>query len=131
MRLMSKVCAEFHDAFGTILYKISPADLYIYQDVPDIIVQDPLFGMLLHDDSILLANSDDLQRLAENDPRLAFRLAEEAKKPDSPENSEEPEKPEKQEKPAKAGKADSNVPAAAPAAAASQPDGGKSGGKKG
>ncbi len=111
MRLMSRVCAEFHDRSGAVLFAIKPADRMAYIDVPDSIRQDPLYDMLVNDGSILMADGSAPQKLAENDPEEAFRIA------------------AKNAKTAKAGKAEKNVPADVPAEAAAQPDGGNDGKK--
>ena len=90
MTILSKVCAEFHDRAGEILFTVRPGDLLRPMEVPDSICQDPLFGMLVRDGSISVpGNKEELKQL-ENDPE-AVPAAEEKKpaakakaKPDSP-----------------------------------------------
>ncbi len=69
MTILSRVCAEFHDNAGTVLFAVTPADLLKpLTDVPESIRQDPLFGMLVADGSLdVVEKKEDLKRL-ENDP---------------------------------------------------------------
>ncbi len=69
MTILSRVCAEFHDNAGTVLFTVDPGDLLKpLFDVPESIMQDPLFGMLVADGSLdVVEKKEDLKR-AENDP---------------------------------------------------------------
>ena len=77
-RLISRVCAEFHDNAGTVLFAIRPADRLRLIDAPDSIRQDPLYDMLLHDGSIEVPYNKDEQKKLENDPEkpLASEMTE-------------------------------------------------------
>ena len=68
MRIHFRVCADFYDKYGKEIYRVRPADLEGYHDVPEEIRQDPLFQRLLDDGSILLAESPAKQKAIENDP---------------------------------------------------------------
>ena len=68
MRLLSRVCADFYDRNRNLIHKITQRDLGLYHDVPDAIQQDPLFQMLVDDESILLADTPEKQKSLENDP---------------------------------------------------------------
>ena len=79
MLLMSRVCAEFHDRTGAVLFSIKPADRMTFIEAPESIRQDPLFDMLLHDGSIQIPTNRAEQEKLENDP--------EAKAPETAENT--------------------------------------------
>ena len=82
MRIMSKVCAEFHSKSGEVLFRVTPDKLYALTDAPDAISQDPLFDLLVDDHVLEVAGSKADQKRLENDP----------------------DKPVKAEKPAKSGR---------------------------
>ncbi len=69
MTILSRVCAEFHDNAGTVLFTVAPGDLLKpLFDVPEGIRQDPLFDMMVADGSLdVVEKKEDLKR-AENDP---------------------------------------------------------------
>ncbi len=69
MTILSRVCAEFQDRNGTVLYTIRQDQLLQpLTDAPESIRQDPLFGMMVADGSLeVVGNKEDLKR-AENDP---------------------------------------------------------------
>ena len=79
MTILSRVCAEFHDNAGTVLFTVDPGDLLKpLFDVPESIMQDPLFGMLVADGSLdVVEKKEDLKR-AENDPDIKPEKAETA-----------------------------------------------------
>ena len=68
MRIHFRVCADFYDKYGKEIYRVRPADLEGYHDVPEEIRQDPLFQMLEKDGSIVYADKAEKQRAIENDP---------------------------------------------------------------
>ena len=69
MTILSRVCAEFQDRDGTVLYTIRQDQLLKpLTDAPESIRQDPLFGMLVAEGSLeVVEKKEDLKR-AENDP---------------------------------------------------------------
>ena len=82
MRIMSKVCAEFHSKSGEVLFRVTPDKLYALTDAPESIRQDPLFNLLIEDRTLEVVEKKADQKRLENDP----------------------DKPEKPERPAKSGK---------------------------
>ena len=75
MLIVPFVCAEFHDRSGQAIYSIRANQLMTIVEVPDAIRQDPLYDLLVADQSIRVPeNGEELKRL-ENDP-LAKSAAE-------------------------------------------------------
>ena len=68
MLLLSRVCAEFHDKNGAVLFSVTPLTRLTFQEAPEAIRQDPLFDMLLHDHSIEVAEDTSRRKQLENDP---------------------------------------------------------------
>ena len=68
MLILSRVCAEFHDKSGAVLFAIRPADRMSFIEAPESIRQDPLFDMLLRDGSLETPTSKADQKKLENDP---------------------------------------------------------------
>ena len=97
MLILSRVCAEFHDAHGNPLFSVSPLTRNIFVEAPDAIREDPLFRMLLNDGSLEAAVPEERKKILEQDPAAGHDAAGRAL-PSGPEGK--PEKPE--EKPAKA-----------------------------
>ena len=90
MLLLSRVCAEFLDRNGVVLFAVTPETRLTFQEAPESIRQDPLFGMLLNDHSIEVTEDKNKKKALENDPL-----------PPVPEVPEKPEKPEPADKPVK------------------------------
>ena len=68
MLILSKVCAEFHDPAGTVLFAIHPDELLKPLQAPESIRQDPLFDMMVQDKSLeVVEKKEDLRRV-EKDP---------------------------------------------------------------
>ncbi len=68
MLILSRVCAEFHDASGRKLFSITPPMLLTFQEAPDAIQEDPLFQLLVDDGSMEAVVSVDRKRELEQDP---------------------------------------------------------------
>ena len=68
MLLLSRVCAEFHDRAGQVLFRVTPQTRLTFQEAPESIRQDPLFDMLLHEHSIEVAEDTSRKKQLENDP---------------------------------------------------------------
>ena len=79
MRIMSKVCAEFHSKSGEVLFRVTPDKLYALTDAPDAISQDPLFDLLVDDHVLEVAGSKADQKRLENDPDKPVKAAKPAK----------------------------------------------------
>ena len=69
MKLLSRVCAEFTDGKGNVIYRITPADRLAYKnDAPEAIRGDLLFRMLVEDGSIEVIETVEQQKKLESDP---------------------------------------------------------------
>ena len=68
MLLLSRVCAEFRDRAGVVLFTVTPQMRLTFQEAPESIRQDPLFDMLLRDHSIEVAEEPARRKQLENDP---------------------------------------------------------------
>ena len=69
MKILSRVCAEFKDKQGNVIYRIGPADRLVYRDdVPEAIKQDLLFGALVAEGSIDMIETAAEKKAAEQDP---------------------------------------------------------------
>ena len=79
MRIMSKVCAEFHSKSGEVLFRVTPDKLYALTDAPDAISRDPLFDLLVDDHVLEVAGSKADQKRLENDPDKPVKAAKPAK----------------------------------------------------
>ena len=97
MLILSRVCAEFHDAKGTPLFSVTPSIREIFVEAPDAIREDPLFRMLVSDGSLEAAVPEERKRILENDPSADHDASGKAAR-----SVPEDNKPE--DKPAKSGK---------------------------
>ena len=77
MLLLSRVCAEFHDKSGAVLFAIRAADRMSFIEAPESIRQDPLFDMLVNEGSLETPTSKAEQKKLENDPEKKPEMAEE------------------------------------------------------
>ncbi len=68
MLILSRVCAEFHDASGRKLFSITPPMLLTFQEAPDAIQEDPLFHLLVQDGSLEAVVSLEQKHELEQDP---------------------------------------------------------------
>ena len=96
MLLLSRVCAEFRDASGVPLFRVTPRTRLTFQEAPEAIRQDPLFAMLLSDRSIEVTESGPRRKALENNPGLAPEPA--AVKAEKAEKTEKPPRGDKAEK---------------------------------
>ena len=71
MLILSRVCAEFRDRSGTVIYRVTPDTRLTFREAPEAIRQDPLFAMLLNDRSIEVADDGARRKQLENDPEKA------------------------------------------------------------
>ena len=81
MLILSRVCAEFRDRSGAVIFTVTPSRRLVFQEAPEAIREDPLFGMLLHDHSIEVAESDVRRKQLENDPEAKEETKPAMKKP--------------------------------------------------
>ena len=69
MKILSRVCAEFKDPKGNVIYRIGPADRLVYKDdAPEAIRGDLLFKALLADGSIEVIETEARKKAVEQDP---------------------------------------------------------------
>ena len=69
MKMLSRVCADFKDRKGNVIYRIRPADRLVYKDdVPEEVQEDLLFRMLVEDGSIDVIETAAQKKAAELDP---------------------------------------------------------------
>ena len=110
MLILSRVCAEFHNAKGEKLFAVTPATRNIFVEAPDAVREDPLFRMLINDGSLEAAVPEERRKMLESDPaadhdasgKLIPSVSEEA------EPKAKPNKPTRTGKAAKAEKSDEN-----------------------
>ena len=69
MKMLSRVCADFQDVKGNVIFRIRPADRLRYiDDAPDAIRDDLLFKMLVAEGSIEVVESAAQRKALEQDP---------------------------------------------------------------
>ena len=68
MLILSRVCAEFHDARGNTLLSVRPENLLSFLEAPEEIRADPLFRLMLADGSLEAVRSVGHRRALEADP---------------------------------------------------------------
>ena len=68
MTILSRVCAEFHDRSGRVIFSVSPADRFSFLEAPEAIQEDPLFHLMLQDGSLEAVRSVRQQKALESDP---------------------------------------------------------------
>ena len=70
MLIISRVCAEFKNKVGEIVYRVKPSDLGLIREAPEAIREDVLFGLLVSDGSLEAVESVSRRKTLENDPML-------------------------------------------------------------
>ena len=68
MLIVPRVCAEFHDPEGNVLFAVTPHMLGAIVEAPESIRQDLLFRMLVSDGSLKAVESASEKQILENDP---------------------------------------------------------------
>ena len=68
MLIISKVCAEFHNRAGEVVFAVHPYEVKSLLTAPEAIREDPLFDMLLQDGSIKAVRSEEQKKRLEKDP---------------------------------------------------------------
>ena len=117
MLMMSRVCAEFHDAKGVPIFTVTPTRRNTFVMAPEEIREDPLFQMLVNDGALTADVTPAERRNLENDP-MAGVTAEGKKLPKT--------KAPKADKGAKTAEAAEALASDAAADAAADPDSGAS-----
>ena len=77
-------CAEFHDAHGNVLYRITADQLRITTEMPESIRQDPLFALMIKDESLRAPDSKLELKILENDPDAKIEKDEKSAKSEKP-----------------------------------------------
>ena len=68
LRIMSRVCVEFHDKTGRTVFSVGPAGRMVLLDAPEAIREDPLFSLLIAEGSLEDVHSATRQKELEADP---------------------------------------------------------------
>ena len=68
MLVLSRVCAEFHDHTGAVVHRVTPETRLTFREAPESIREDPLFRMLINDDSLEAAPSAAQKKQLEAEP---------------------------------------------------------------
>ena len=68
MLILSRVCAEFHNARGETVFAVTPVQRNIFTEAPEAIREDPLFSLLVADGSMEVAVTAARKKQLENDP---------------------------------------------------------------
>jgi len=102
MLILSRVCADFHDSHGHLLFSVTPATRNTFINAPDAIREDPLFDLLCTDGSLEAGITQAQQRQMENDPDAGHDASGKLIPPETSE-PETPAKPSKNKKAEPAG----------------------------
>ena len=68
MLILSRVCADFHDAHGNIVFSVTRDTRNSFVHAPEAIQEDPLFDLLCKDGSLEAGITQARQKQMENDP---------------------------------------------------------------
>lgn len=68
MMILSRVCVDFRDRHGKIIFRVPPSDLLLLREAPDEIRSDPIFDLLVSEGSMEVVVSADRRKALENDP---------------------------------------------------------------
>ena len=68
MLILSRVCAEFRDRTGAVLYRVTPETRLTFREAPEAIREDPLFQMLIREGSLEAAVTPERQKQLEAEP---------------------------------------------------------------
>ncbi len=68
MLMMSRVCADFRDAKGAVIFRVTPETRLTFVEAPEAIRQDPLFRLLLSDGSVEASLTPERRRQLEQEP---------------------------------------------------------------
>ena len=68
MLILSRVCADFRDRNGAVLFRVTPQTRLTFQDAPEAIREDPLFQMLVQEGSLEAGVAPVRQKELETDP---------------------------------------------------------------
>ena len=68
MLILSRVCAEFRDRHGTVIYRVTPETRLTFREAPEAIREDPLFELLIREGSLEASMTPVQQKQLENAP---------------------------------------------------------------
>ena len=68
MLILSRVCAEFRDRSGTVIYRVTPETRLTFREAPEAIREDPLFELLIREGSLEAAVTPVRQKQLESAP---------------------------------------------------------------
>ena len=68
MLILSRVCADFHNARGELIHRISAANRLTFHEAPEAIREDPLFRMLVDEGSLEASVTPVQKKQLEADP---------------------------------------------------------------
>ena len=68
MMILSRVCAQFRDARGNVIFTVDPSNWLTFVEAPEAIQEDPLFQMLVEDGSLDASITPAKRKTLENDP---------------------------------------------------------------
>ena len=95
MKMLCRVCADFQDKRGNVIYRIRPEDRLVYKDdVPEAIRDDLLFRMLVADGSIEVIETVEQRKKLENDPAAGTDAAGKKTEPKTVKAAKAEKKPE-------------------------------------
>ena len=68
MLILSRVCAEFRNGTGAVVFRVTPSTRLTFQEAPEEIREDPLFQLLLKDGSVEAVVSAESRKALEAEP---------------------------------------------------------------
>ena len=68
MLILSRVCAEFRDHTGAVVYRVTPDTRLTFREAPDSIREDPLFQMLVDEGALEASITPVRRKQLEADP---------------------------------------------------------------
>ncbi len=95
MLVVPFACAEFHDKSGNVIHRIHAHELRNITEVPDTIVQDPLYALMVDEGSLKAPESKIDLKALENDPDAAIAKVAKTAKAAKTEKTETAAKTEK------------------------------------
>ena len=69
MLILSRVCAEFRDHTGAVVYRVTPDTRLTFREAPEAIREDPLFDLLVNEGALEAAVTPVRKRKLENEPQ--------------------------------------------------------------
>ena len=87
MLICSRVCAEFHDRNGVVIFRVDSGNRLKLVEAPDAIKQDPIYQLLLDEGSMEAVVSIGQRKRLENEPNAGADPS--GKRPHNPEDADE------------------------------------------